>query len=704
MSDSDQSSTETPQAQPSKPAPQERASMSRRAAPKKRRSSGRGPDAERPSEPQGPVPDLFLLVLIVLAIAKSILARGLAIDWSVAAGGLWLDAGVAVLLFSATAVAFRRRSHLLMLSVYVVYSILLFGDAIYSTFFDQMLDPQMFKLAGQTSEVSDVIVELLKPVYLWFFADIPLLIVWAVLLRRRHASYKRIGVAIALGVSVVIVIVQIVFVSLTPAGTDSETTATQWGITSMQLASLGTMILPREKNAFANISSKSGSGAGAITTETAMANAVKVFNSKLGEYGPTGGVRIAPFPVGVAKGKSVIIVQFESLQTMFVNAKVEGQYVTPNVNRFVADSWDFPNGYSQTGIGNTADAEFTIATSMLPPLQQNATTAYADREVPATPRMLDALGYDTFTLHTNDAKFWFRKDLYASLGYMKYYDKSYFKDRDVMWRGSSDEVLFEDGMKAIKAHLKPGKPVMAAFVTMTSHVGYNYPREQSRRPLKLSPRLANSYAGKYAGAISYADKAFGEFIADLKAEGIYDDAVIVLVGDHMGYKIEDPTSDDDKIIREMLGRDYSYVDHQRVAFAIHVPGQKPRVVTAMRAESDIMPSIADLLGIDLSQTPHFGRSVFVDGPRLVPFRAYFPGGSYLDNNIVFVAGATEGEDKAFSIQTNKEVAPPSRANSKIEMVRQFNALSDDWMMNQPVRPGATSRRLQPSQSGDSGGD
>ena len=637
------------------------------------------------AEPVGPVPDLFVLSVVALAIGKSVLARGLSLGWSVALPGVWLDAGISLLLVGSAALIFRRRSHLLVLAIYLVYSILLFADSIYAGFFQQMLDPQMFKIAGQTAEVSDVIVDLLRPIYLLFFIDIPLLLAWAVLLRRRHAIYQRPGLAVATGVALLLVLAQIVFAGTSAAGTDSATIASAWGITSMQLSSLGQMALPRQKSAFAAV---------AKGTPAVKESASAEFNRQLGEFNPNvGGQRIAPLPVGAAKGKNVIIVQFESLQEMFIGATIEGQSVTPNMNKFVADSWNFENAYSQTGIGNTADSEFTIATSMLPPLQQNATTAYADRVLPGMPRMANAAGYETITLHTNAAHFWFRDDLYKSLNYDKYYDQSYFNDRDKMWRGSSDEVLYEDGLKAVQKHLKTGNPVYAAFVTMTSHVGYNYPLGQDRRPLKLSSKLANTYVGKYAGSISYADYAFGKFIKSLKASGLYDKSVIIVVGDHMGYKQEDPTADDVALMHQIIGRDYSYVDHQRTALAIHIPGQKPKVVTSMRAVDDIMPTVADLLGFDLSETPHFGRSMFVEAPRLIPMRAYFPGGSYIDNNMVFVAGATEAEDQAFYFHTNKQITPPARSQSQLATLRRFNALSDDWMMSQPVREGGVNRRL-----------
>jgi phosphoglycerol transferase MdoB-like AlkP superfamily enzyme len=636
--------------------------------------------------------DLFLVSMLVLTIAKSMLARGLAIDPSVALSALWLDAGIAVLVIGAAATVFAKRSHLLMLAVYSIYSFLLFGDAIYAEFFDQMLDPQLMGLAGQAGDMSGEIVSLLRPIYLCFFIDIPVFAFWAIAPSRYPTVRRRLAVSIAVPVALAVVVAQVALVTSSPAGTDSTSTATQWGITSMQLASLRSMAFPSEKHAFADVAAKAEVPVGSsASTETAAQRAMRLFNDRMGEYAPVGGTRIAPFPEGVAKGKHVFVVQFESLMRMFVNAKVNGQYVTPNVNRFVKDSYDFPNTYSQTGGGNTSDAEFMIATSMLPAMQQCSTAAYGDRVIPAMPSLLGEQGYRTITLHTNTAEFWFRKDLFAAVGFQKYYDKSYFKDRDMMWRGSSDEVLFKEGARAVKKELKRGQPIFAMFVTMTSHLHYNLPR-QDRRPLQLPARYEDSYLGKYAGAISYADKAFGDFIDDLKKAGLYDESVIVLIGDHTGgYKETKSSAEDDEIIRQLLGRKLSWVDHQRVAFAVHVPHQKPKVVKSMRAMQDIMPTIADLTGIDTSTTPHFGRSAFVEGPRLAPFRAYFPGGSYADNDIVFVAGASERKDKAFDIRTGRQVAAPARRESRLEMVRQFNSLSDEWLSSQPVRQGAVSR-------------
>ena len=61
------------------------------------------------------------------------------------------------------------------------------------------------------------------------------------------------------------------------------------------------------------------------------------------------------------------------------------------------------------------------------------------------------------------------------------------------------------------------------------------------------------------------------------------------------------------------------------------------VIESVRGQVDIMPTVTDLLGIDLSQTPHIGASMFDDRPRVIQFRHYSPG-DLRDRPVVFQPG------------------------------------------------------------------
>ena len=132
----------------------------------------------------------------------------------------------------------------------------------------------------------------------------------------------------------------------------------------------------------------------------------------------------------------------------------------------------------------TSDAEFTEASGLLSPPNGAAAVQYADRIIPALPRLLRADGYEAVTMHANYIRFWNRDQLYPALGFTRWYDHTYFHDKDAMWH-ASDQALFGLGMKALDPLREAGTPFYAQFITMTSHHPFLYPTQESRRPLKL---------------------------------------------------------------------------------------------------------------------------------------------------------------------------------------------------------------------------
>ena len=61
---------------------------------------------------------------------------------------------------------------------------------------------------------------------------------------------------------------------------------------------------------------------------------------------------------GKEKGKNLIVIQVEALQQFAINSKVNGNEVTPNLNKFLGKSLYFNNYFYQVAAGGTSDAEF----------------------------------------------------------------------------------------------------------------------------------------------------------------------------------------------------------------------------------------------------------------------------------------------------------------------------------------------------------
>lgn len=97
-----------------------------------------------------------------------------------------------------------------------------------------------------------------------------------------------------------------------------------------------------------------------------------------------------PLLFGAAKGKNLIIIQMESFQNFLINLSIDGEEITPNLNKLAAGNFYFPRFYQQVGQGNTSDAEFIVNTSFYVPPNGPATDIYAPKELPSLPKLLQA--------------------------------------------------------------------------------------------------------------------------------------------------------------------------------------------------------------------------------------------------------------------------------------------------------------------------
>jgi arylsulfatase A-like enzyme len=119
----------------------------------------------------------------------------------------------------------------------------------------------------------------------------------------------------------------------------------------------------------------------------------------------------------------------------------------------------------------------------------------------------------------------------------------------------------------------------------------------------------------YASRVRRMDACFGEFVADLKARGLYDDSIIILTSDH-GDSLGE---------QGRMGHAYTiFPEIVQVPLLVHVPPALQSTFSARPAElaftSDITPSLYTLLG----HTPEapasiFGTSLFV-APGAAPAR------------------------------------------------------------------------------------
>ncbi|MED0871636.1 LTA synthase family protein [Bacillus mobilis] len=315
-----------------------------------------------------------------------------------------------------------------------------------------------------------------------------------------------------------------------------------------------------------------------------------------------------PNMFGAAKGKNVIVVTLESLQTFLIGASVNGQEVTPFLNQFINESYYFDNFFHQTGQGKTSDSEFLIDTSLYPLNRGAVFFTHGNNDYTATPEILRQQGYFTSVFHANNATFWNRNIMYSALGYDRYYNELDYKitpETNLNW-GLKDIEYFDQSVDILKT---VDQPFYARFLTLTNHYPFTYDEDTKF----IEPyNSGNGVFDRYIVTARYLDESIKKFIERLKAEGMYDDSIIVLYGDHYGI-----SEKHNRAMAQFLEKDqiteFDTLNLQRTPLYIHMPGQtEGQTISKPTGQIDMKPTILNLLGIDTTNDIRFGHDMFSD--------------------------------------------------------------------------------------------
>lgn len=387
---------------------------------------------------------------------------------------------------------------------------------------------------------------------------------------------------------------------------------------------------------------------------------------------------------GLGKDCNLIVIQMESFQNFALNTSAEGKPLTPVLNQLAKESLYFPYIFQQIGSGNTSDAEFIVNTSIYPVGASPMSKKFGNRELPSLARLLHNHGYVSSTFHVNDASFWDRNEMYPALGFDRYYDKPYFPQEIFNRFGASDEDLYRVAGNKLKTLNKHHQKFYAQLITVSSHAPFTIPKDSKRLRLSLHP--GGQKLEDYLTAVNYADYALGKFIGRLKETGLWDRSVVVVYGDHFGLnkKKYDP-----KKISKALGINYhKQISTFNVPLLIHVPGvMRGSVIGQVGGQIDILPTIANIMGIELKQAGFtaFGQDLLNTRHNVVGMRYYMPTGTFFNDEVMFIPGKKGFEDgSATTIRTLKPVKDISPYKEDYDYILQKLKQSDRHVNRLPA--------------------
>ena len=292
---------------------------------------------------------------------------------------------------------------------------------------------------------------------------------------------------------------------------------------------------------------------------------------------------------GLLKDKNLIAIQVESLENFVINQKVNGQEITPTLNKLLKNSLYFDNIYEQNNSGTSSDADLMVNTSIFPIRSTSTFPTYPWTSYNSLQMLLNNKGYNTISTHAELPGSWNWAEPHKAFEADKLWDIYEFEEDEIIGPGLSDESYLRQISEKLKTEAEPYYTFIA---TLTSHGPFEMPDD--KKLLDLPKELDENMLGGYFQSVRYADEAIKLFLEELDKNGQLDNTVIMIYGDHGGvHKFYE-----DEIKDAPLNENWWQENTKEIPFIIYNKDIKAETISKVGGQTDFLPTISYLLGVD----------------------------------------------------------------------------------------------------------
>jgi len=532
------------------------------------------------------------------------------------------------------------------ITISVLLSIVLYGNVAFYRFYNDFITlPVLF----QTSNFSDLgtsAAAIINPWDLLYFADVFILIIANKYLPKMKAAVK---VNVEFRRAFFVLAVAMTFLNLGLAETERPQLLTRSFDRELLVKNIGTYNYHLYD---IYIQSKS-------SAQRALADGSELV--EVNNYIRSNQASSDENMYGKYEGRNLIVVSLESLQNFVINNDMDGHEITPFLNSLTKDpdTYYFSNFYHQTGLGKTSDSEFILENSLFGLGRGAVFFTHGGNTYNSMAERLGENGYFTNVMHPNNKSFWNRDMMYQSLKIDKFYDvDSYTVEEGQAVNWGMKDIPFMEQSAALMKDMP--QPFYSRLITLTNH----YPFTLDTEDIMIPEYTSNSGTlNRYFQTVRYMDEALKDFFQNLKDQGVYDNSIIVMYGDHYGI-----SENHNKAMAQYLGKDgitpYDNALLQEVPLFIHIPGDGDgKEMTEVSGQIDLRPTILHLLGVETSKDMQLGADLF--SPEHEDF-VIFRDGRFITDKYVYAGEACY--DKATGEQIDVEPCQPfaDRATTELE--------------------------------------
>lgn len=315
-----------------------------------------------------------------------------------------------------------------------------------------------------------------------------------------------------------------------------------------------------------------------------------------------------PIPLPDAEyRKNCILILAESLESWVLETLYEGIEITPCLNKLLTDSATLyaPHVLTQVKGGRSIDAQLLVNTGLYPVATGTYSTQFPDSYYPSVIKAFKEQHPDAraYTLTVDKHIVWNQHRVSPAFGYDGLIDrKGFIVDEAVGPRKKVGDVSFlrQCAEKVATGEVwdKQGANFLQC-VTYSGHSPFVLPDELKRVSFPdATPRIMKDYMTM----ANYTDYTIGQFIRLLKEQGIYEETMIVITGDHEGLADFRET-----LVQSTAGKGVVSEELFTPLIILNAPvGMRYEEVMG---QIDIFPTLLDVLGLSTYTWRGLGRSI-----------------------------------------------------------------------------------------------
>ena len=298
---------------------------------------------------------------------------------------------------------------------------------------------------------------------------------------------------------------------------------------------------------------------------------------------------------GIYEGKNLMLIQLESIDKWMLTE----EYM-PNLYAVKQDSLSFVNHYTPAYItAGTFNTEFMVNTSLIPAQPGLSMSVYTSNAFPnAMASLFEAKGYTARSFHGSEAEIYTRGAIHENLGYEKYYAGS-----DMQMHHYQFDRYLMSGYEAMTEN----SPFFSFVITISGHGAYGPHNMIGQEHQAAADAVAERTEENYRYAVAHAmetDLFIGMLMEQLEADGRLEDTVLIFYADHCNYYLLDNT-----LLKDIKGvDDLNKADN--TDWFIYDGGRTVGTVEKVTSSLDVLPTIANLFGLDADYAAMIGHDAF----------------------------------------------------------------------------------------------